>query len=122
MVFPSVAVLRFQIFQKLPLLLVALDVSLNKYALHWAAQIGCPTSLVPYLLASHALRNHPFWMIRISHSGSKLETDYDFFCDYFQILGVVIPQYSVLIWFNLSQCTKTTPTNRKSFGLNFYLF
>ena len=69
MAFPSVAVLRFQIFQKLLPLLVALDVSLDKYALHWAAQIGCPTSLVPYLLASHALRNHPLWMMRNSHFG-----------------------------------------------------
>ena len=52
MVFPSVAVLRFQILQKLLPLLVALDVSLDKYELHWAAQIGCPPSPVPNLLAS----------------------------------------------------------------------
>ena len=51
MAFPSVAVLRFQIFQKLLPLLAALDVSLDKYAVHWAAQIGCPPSLVPFLLA-----------------------------------------------------------------------
>jgi hypothetical protein len=32
-------------------LLVVPDVNLGKYAVHWAAQIGCPSSLVPYLLA-----------------------------------------------------------------------
>ena len=50
MVFPSVG-FHFQIFQKLLPLLAALDVSLAKYAVHWAAQIGCPSFLVPYLLA-----------------------------------------------------------------------
>ena len=50
MVFPSVG-FHFQIFQKLLPLLAVLDVSLAKYAVHWAAQIGCPPSLVPSLLA-----------------------------------------------------------------------
>ncbi len=45
MVFPSVG-FHFQIFQKLLPLLAALDVSLAKYAVHWAAQIGCPPSLI----------------------------------------------------------------------------
>ena len=106
MVFPSVAVLRFQIFQKLPLPHVVLDVSLDKYAVHWAAQIGCPTSSVPYLLASQ--RSPKSSLLDDTNLAFRVKTrnGLRLFRDYFQILVVVIPQYPVLIWFNLSQFTK----------------
>ena len=51
--------------------------------------------LSSFLTFSHhsTLRNLAFWMMRISHSGSKLKTDYDFFqlFAYFSLSYPLIP-------------------------------